>query len=74
MLNKYKFKLYKIYSVCETGVTTVQRPDCIVASKEVKYVGAVTSTERGELATVAVAVSATGTLIPPDFVVPRMRF
>ena len=46
----------------------MQRPDRIVASKGVRQVGAVTSAERGQLVTVAVAVSATGTLIPPHFV------
>ena len=74
VLNKYKFKPYEIYNVDETGVTTVQRPDHIVASKGVKQVGAVTSAEKGQLVTIAVAVSATGTLIPPHFVFPRVRF
>ena len=52
----------------------MQKPDRIVASKGVKQVGAVTSAERAQLVTLAVAVSATGTLTPPHFVFPRLRF
>ena len=55
-------------------MTTVHRPDRIVASKGTKQVGAITSAERGTLVTVAVAVSASGTLVPPMFVFPRAKF
>ena len=74
MLDKYKFKPYEIYNVEEIGIITVQRPDRIVASKGVKQVGVVASAERGQLVTVAVAVSATGTLIPHHFALSRVRF
>ena len=45
-----------------------------MASKGTKQVGAITSAERGTLVTVAVAVSASGTLVPPMFVFPRAKF
>lgn len=43
---------------------TVQRPNKIVAQREIKQVGAVTSAERGRLVTVAVAINAQGGHIP----------
>lgn len=58
----------------ETGVTTVQIPDRVVARKGVKQVGRIVSAERGTLVTLAVAVSATGYLVPPFFVFPRKKF
>nr|XP_004211302.1 unnamed protein product [Hydra vulgaris] len=58
----------------ETGITTVQTPDHIVARKGFKQIGRVTSAERGNLVTVAVAVSASGNSIPPFFIFPRVKF
>lgn len=39
-----------------------------------KQVGSITSAERGEMITVAVAVNAQGNFIPPMFIIPRKRF
>ena len=61
VLDKYKFNNYNIYNIDETGVTTVHRPDRIVASKGTKQVGAITSAERG-------------TLVPSMFVFPLAKF
>lgn len=44
----------------EKGVTTVQRPNKIVAHKEIKHVGAVTSAEHGNLLTLAVTINIRG--------------
>ena len=74
VLNKYKFNNYDIYNIDETGTTTVHRPDRIVASMGTKQVDAITSAGRGTLVTVAVAVSASGTLVPPMFVFPGAKF
>ena len=71
--DKYKFNNCDIYNIDETCVTTVHRRDRIVASKGTQQVGAITSAERGSLVTVAVAVSASGTLVPPMFVLPRAK-
>ena len=73
ILDKYKFNHYDIYNIDETGATTVHRPDRIVASKGTKQVGTITSAKR-VLVTVMVAVSASGTLVPPMFVFPRAKF
>ena len=74
VLDKYKFNNYDMYNIDETGVTTVHRPNRIVASKGTKQVGAITSAERGTLVTVAVAVSASGTLVLPMLVFLRSKF
>lgn len=52
----------------ETGVTTVQKPNKVVARKGLKQVGAITSAERGTLVTLAAAVSGGGNSVPPFFV------
>ena len=57
----------------ETGITTVQTPDHIVARKGFKQIGRVTSAERGNLVTVTVAVSASGNSIPPFFIFPPVE-
>ena len=74
VFDKYKFNNYDIYNIDETGVTTVHRPDRIVASKGTKQVGAITSAEKGTLVTVAIAVSASETMVPSMFVFPRAKF
>ncbi|EFA11818.1 hypothetical protein TcasGA2_TC016420 [Tribolium castaneum] len=64
-------------SICntdETGITTVQKPDTVVARRGTRQVGSVTSAERGTLVTVAFAVEAIGIVIHPFFVFPRVRY
>lgn len=63
----------KIWNVDETGVTTVHKPQKIVAQRGKKFVGKITSAERGQLATVICAFNAAGTYVPPFFIFPRMR-
>lgn len=65
LMERYRFECQDIYNLDETGVTTVQRPDRIIARKGVKQVGFVTSAERGTLVTVVAAISASGNAIPP---------
>lgn len=74
VLKRYKFSPGDIWNMDETGITTVQRPDRIVARRGVKQVGRVNSAERGTLVTLACAVSATGNTVPPFFIFPRVRF
>jgi hypothetical protein len=59
------------FNADESGFTTVHVPDGIIARKGRKQIGSITSGERGTLVTVCLAVSATGTSIPPYFVFPR---
>ena len=74
VLEKYNFNDHDIYNCDETGLTTVQRPNRIVAKKGTKQIGAITSAERGVLVTMCFAVSATGSCVPPQFVFPRVHF
>ncbi|MGL5757251.1 hypothetical protein, partial [Plesiomonas sp.] len=74
VMQKYKFGPNDIWNMDETGVTTVHRPNKVVARKGHKQVGSLTSTERGTLVTIAAAVSATGNSIPPYFVFPRVYY
>lgn len=62
---RHNFLPNDIYNMDETGITTVQRPDRIVARKGFRQIGSLASAERGRLVTMAIAVSATGNSIPP---------
>jgi len=48
----------------ESGITTVQIPDKVVARKSYKQIGSVV-VERGNLVTIACAIFAIGNQIPP---------
>lgn len=74
LLERYKFEAADIYNVDETGVTTVQKPNRVVAIKGTKQVGALTSAERGTLVTVCTAVNAVGNTVPSLFIFPRKKF
>ncbi|XP_065314510.1 uncharacterized protein LOC135923598 [Gordionus sp. m RMFG-2023] len=63
-----------IYNMDETGLTTVQRPNKVIARKGEKQVGAITTSERGTLMTLAISVNALGNSIPPMFIYPRKKF
>ena len=63
----------KIWNVDETGCTTVQKPRKIIAATGVKQVGAVVSAERGQLVTLCCSVSATGNMIPPLLIFPKVH-
>lgn len=63
-----------IWNIDESGVTTVQRPDRVVARRGFRQIGRVTSAERGSLVTMALAVSALGNSVPPFFIFPRVHF
>ena len=74
VIDKYGFKPEDIYNVDETGCTTVQNPETVVAEKGQKQVGSLTSGERGELVTTVYAIGASGNVIPPMFIFPRVNY
>ncbi|XP_043465707.1 uncharacterized protein LOC122500710 isoform X2 [Leptopilina heterotoma] len=74
VMDELKVLPQHIWNMDESGVTTVQRPERVIAQRGVKQVGKLTSAERGQLVTIALAVSATGSSIPPFFIFPRVRF
>ena len=70
----YKFTPNDSWNVDETGVSTVQKPNKVVALKGVKQVGSITSSERGQMITICSAGNATGNFVPPMLVFPRKKF
>lgn len=75
VIERYNFDGSDIWNVDETGVTTVQSPNRVVARRGVKQVGAMTPGERGVLVSVACAVQALGNAsFFPFFVFPRKRY
>ncbi|KAL0852338.1 hypothetical protein ABMA28_000541 [Loxostege sticticalis] len=73
LMEKYKFIPSNIYNADETGITTVTDPGKVLAEKEQRRVGSVTSGERGSNITVMCAMSAAGNFIPPMFIFARQR-
>ncbi|XP_018577885.1 jerky protein-like [Anoplophora glabripennis] len=62
-----------MFNVDDSGYTTVHKPGKVIAKKGKKYVGSLTSAEKGKTITVVCCVSAVGQYIPPMFVSPRVR-
>ncbi|XP_028172047.1 uncharacterized protein LOC114361250 [Ostrinia furnacalis] len=74
VMDRYNFEPQDIYNIDETGITTVQKPDRVIARRGSRQVGSLTSAERGTLVTVTFAVNAIGNVFPPFFVFPRVRY
>ncbi|XP_047135434.1 uncharacterized protein LOC124812622 [Hydra vulgaris] len=74
LLIKYKFSPNDIWNVDETGVTTVQVPEHVLAKRGERQVASVTSAERGILVTMCNAVNASGSSITPFYIFPRVHF
>lgn len=70
---RYKFKPDEIYNLDETGVTTVMKPVKVVSTVGKRQVSQMASAERGQLVTFVGIVNAAGNVIPPVFVLPRVR-
>lgn len=62
------------YNLDERALTTVNNPPKILAEKESKQVGQVTSGLRGTLVTVCGIINAAGNSIPPYVIFPRVNF
>uniref|UniRef100_A0A1B0CX45 HTH CENPB-type domain-containing protein n=1 Tax=Lutzomyia longipalpis TaxID=7200 RepID=A0A1B0CX45_LUTLO len=65
LYEKYSFDPGCVYNMDETAITTVQVPSKVVSHRGEKHVGRIVSAERGELVTMALAVSATGNMGGP---------
>lgn len=74
VIDRFRFLAHCIWNMDETGITTVQTPNRVIARRGVKQIGRVTFAERGTLVTLAMAVSATGSSLPPFFIFPRKNF
>lgn len=74
VLDRYKFGPEAIYNIDETGLTTVQSTQKVLAVKGCKQVGQMTSAERGTLITLCCTINAIGNSIPPFYIFPRVNF
>lgn len=73
LVSKGNFDGTKIWNMDETGITTVQKPTKIVATKGKRQVSKMTSGERGKLVTAVCCMSAAGQFTPPMLIFPRTR-
>jgi hypothetical protein len=73
VLTKTHFPPEDMYNIDETGITTVQEMDKVLAKKGQKRVGSLTSWERGKTITIICCMNAVGTFIPPMFIYSRKR-
>lgn len=72
LMEEHKFPANEICNVDETGIIIVQpRPSKTMALRGKKQVGSLTSAEREVLVTTEICMSATGSFVPPLFVLPR---
>lgn len=74
VIKKIDYQPYNIWNVDEVGVTTVHKPDRCISRCGRKQVGQITSSERGKLVSLCLAVNAAGMRAPPYLVFPRVRF
>ena len=58
----------KIFNMDETGMSTVQRSQKIIAQKGVKQVGKISSAERGKTVTAICCMNSSGFYVPPVFI------
>jgi hypothetical protein len=70
-LTTKKYSADQVYNLDETGVTTVHKPQKILARKGSKQVGRFVSAERGTTTTVMCAMGAFGAFVPPMFIFKR---
>lgn len=74
LMENFKFDAENIYSVDESGLTTVNKPVQVLAEKGTKQVGKMTSGKRGTLVTICAAVNAIGNALSSFLVFPRVHF
>lgn len=73
LLSAHTYTPMKIWNADETGISNVQKPVKVIATKGARVVGRITSGERGRTVTVMCAMNAAGSFIPPMFIYPRKR-
>jgi hypothetical protein len=74
VLDRLRVEPGDVRNTDETGVTTVQTPDRVIARRGCKQIGKLVSAEHGKLLTSALAGSARGNIVPPFFIFPRVNF
>lgn len=74
VIKNIEYAPHNIWNLDEVGVTTVHKPDRCISRRGRKQVGQITSSERGTLVSMCLAVNAAGMRAPPYLVFPRARF
>ena len=64
----------RIYNLDECSTTTVQTPRKVISPKGSKQVYVNTSTERGTLVTTCAIICASGQMLPPAMIFPRVKY
>lgn len=70
---RHEFTASDIWNCDETALTTLHKPQKVLAEKGLKQVGQVTSGERGQLVTMCCFINAAGNTAPPAYIFPRQR-
>ena len=73
VLDGYAFTPQAVWNMDESGVTNVQKPIKVVATKGKRQVARMTSAERGITVTVVCCMNAAGQYVPPMLIFPRKR-
>ncbi|XP_076388843.1 uncharacterized protein LOC100877113 [Megachile rotundata] len=73
ILEQYNFSPNQIYSMDETGLSTVHKPSKIIAARGKHQVDTVTSGERGMTTTCIRTMNAAGEFVPPVLIFKRAR-
>lgn len=64
----------RTYNLDETGLSTVQTPQKVLADSATRHLNKVTSADRGVLITACCIIAASGTHLPPVMIFPRKNF
>jgi transposase len=70
---KHTIPSCNIFNVDETGYTVCHKPGKVLSTRGKRYVGAITSAEKGRTVTAVCCCSAEGVFIPPMLIYPRVR-
>ena len=73
LLHSGTYDASRIWNMDESGISKVQKPGKILATKGCKQVAKMTSAERGTLVTALCTMSAGGQYVPPMMIFPRAR-
>lgn len=71
---RFNFSPESIYNVDETGISTVHKPPRVLAPKNIRQLGKLTSAERGVNNTMIACINAIGNSVPPLIIFPRVYY
>lgn len=65
---------HRIWNLDETGLSTVQKPQQILAERGSKQLGRIPSVERGVTVTMCCCINAMANTAPPVYIFPRVNY